>query len=234
MTHPEIPTDLDDLRASGDLVPHVRRLFQAGAADHGAWLRENLRHALTTRRENATAVAALTGLAPGTVRGFLNGRPSSIDNVLLMAEVVGYTLAELDQPPEEFRQLVEGSPEPTDGAAIGASLLAFEESPTAMAIVLLDGTIVKVNRKLRELLGYDDGELIGAPAATFSTSSDEDRAERIHELEATDATHARVTKLRHKDGTLVSAVTSGLVVRDAEGQPRYVIARAGPVSQTSR
>jgi len=233
MTQPEVTPNLDDLRAPGDLVQHVRRLFRAGATDHGAWLRENVRHALASRRENAVAVAALAGLAPGTVRGFLNGRPSSIDNVLLIAEVIGYTLAELDRPPDEFRQLVEGSPDATDGAAMGASLLAFDESPTAMAIVLLDGTIVKVNGKLRELLGYDDGELVGASAATFSMSSEEDRAERRDELAATDATHARVTKLRRKDGTLVSAVTSALVVRDDEGQPRYVIARASPISQAS-
>ncbi len=236
MDQPEETPSLDDLRASlsrGDLVPHVRRLLGAGAADHGAWLRENVRHALATRRENAVAISALTGLAPGTVRGFLNGRPSSIDNVLLIAEAIGYTLAELDRPPDEFRQRVEASPDATDGAAIGASLLAFDESPTAMAIVLLDGTIMKVNSKLRELLGFDDGELIGASAATFSISSDEDRAERRDELAATDATQARVSKLRRKDGTLVSAVTSALVVRDDEGQPRYVIARASPISQAS-
>lgn len=236
MNQPEETPSLDDVRASlsrGDLVEHVRRLLGAGAADHGAWLRENVRHALATRRENAVAISALTGLAPGTVRGFLNGRPSSIDNVLLIAEAIGYTLAELDRPPDEFRQRVATSPDATDGEAIGASLLAFEDSPTAMAIVRLDGTIVKVNGKLRELLGYDDGELVGAPAATFSISSEEDRAERRDELTATDATHARVSKLRRKDGTIVSAVTSALVVRDDEGQPRYVIARAGPVSQAS-
>ena len=236
MNQPEEPPNLEDLRASllrGDLVQHVRRLLRTGATDHGAWLRENVRHALATRRENAVAISALTGLAPGTVRGFLKGRPSSIDNVLLIAEAIGYTLADLDRPPDEFRQSVEASPNATDGATIGASLLAFEDSPTAMAIVLLDGTIVKVNGKLRELLGYDDGELIGAPAATFSTSREEDQAERRNELAATDATHARVTKLRHKDGTLVSAVTSALVVRDDEGQPRYVIARASPISQPS-
>lgn len=236
MSQPEETPPPDDLRASlsrGDLVQHVRRLLKAEAADHGAWLRENVRQALATQRENSVAVAALTGLAPGTVRGFLNGRPSSIDNVLLIAEAIGYTLAELDRPPDEFRQRMEGLSEPTDGAGIGASLLAFEESPTAMAIVLLDGTIMKVNGKLRELLGYDDGELIGASAATFSMSSEEVRAERRDELAATDATHARVTKLRRKDGTLVSAVTSALVVRDDEGQPRYIIARAGPISEAS-
>lgn len=222
---------MDDLRErllKGDLVHDVRGLLQRGAEDHGEWLRENVRHALLTRRQDAVAVSALTGLAPGTVRGFLNGRPSSIRNVLLMAEAVGYTLAQLDRPPEEFRRRVDARGEHGDGVGLGASLLAFDESPTPMAIVLLNGTIVKVNRALRELLGYEEGELIGASAATFSVRSDEDRADRREELAATDVIHARVTQLRRKDGSLVNAVTSALVVRDDEGEPRYVIARAGP------
>jgi hypothetical protein len=52
----------------------------------GAWIRENVRDTLRARRQDPGTVAALTGLAPGTVRGFLKGRPSSIDNVLLIAE----------------------------------------------------------------------------------------------------------------------------------------------------
>jgi PAS domain S-box-containing protein len=165
----------------------------------------------------------------GTVRGFLNGRPSSIDNVLLIAESVGYTLGELDRPPEEFRTHVDTRGHGTDVTAIGASLLAFDEAPTAMAIVFLDGRIVKVNRCLLELLGYDEGELIGTSASTLSISSEAGRADRTGELAATGAIHSRVSQLRHKDGSIVNAVTSAVVVRDQEGEPRYVIARAAPI-----
>ncbi len=223
-----VPTvnELRDSVISGELVHDVRRMLQSGAEDHGAWLRENIRYALVARREDTVAVSALTGMSPGTVRGYLNGRPSSINNVLLMAEAVGYTLAELDRPPEDFRAYVEGRVEEAEGSAIGASLLAFEESPTAMAIVLLDGTIMKVNRALRELLGYEEGELVGAHESKFSAGSTEDRAEQKGVLETTDAIHGHVTQLRRKDGSLVTAVTSALIVRDEDGQPRYVIARA--------
>jgi PAS domain S-box-containing protein len=225
--------DLRDRLLRGDLVQDVRSLLQRGAADHGLWLRDNLRHALTTRKQDAVAISALTGVAPGTVRGFLNGRPSSIHNVLLMAEATGYTLAELDRPPEEFRQRADARHGGTDGVAIGASLLAFDESPTPMAILLLDGTILKVNRQLRELLGYEEGELVGASGSAFTVRSEEDRVERSDELAATDAIHARVSQLRRKDGRLISALTSALVVRDDEGEPRYVIARAAPVPTAS-
>jgi PAS domain S-box-containing protein len=217
---------LRDRLMAGDLVRDVRRLLQGGAEDHGRWLRENLRHAMTIRREDVVAVSGLTGLAPGTVRGFLNGRPSSINNVLLMAEAVGYTVAELDRPPEEFQLYAQVGRDGGEGTAIGASLLAFEESPTAMAIVLLDGTIVKVNRKLRDLIGYDEGELVGAPAATFSLSSSEVQTERREELTATDALRRTASQLRRKDGSIVDVVSSAIVVRDRDGQPRYVIARS--------
>ena len=223
---------MDELRRSlqrGELVQDVRRLHQAGAEDHGRWLRENLRHALTVRREDAIAVSALTGVAPGTVRNFIGGRPSSINNVLLMAEAVGYTLAELDRPPEEFRTYAQARLDGGDGVEIATSLFAFEESPLAMAIVLLDGTIMKVNRALRELLGYEERELIGSHEQTFSVGSDEVRAERYQELLETDITHGRVMQLRRKDGSLVDAVTSAIVVRDGDGQPRWVIARAAAV-----
>ena len=223
---------MDDIRermVRGDLVQDVRRLLQGGAADHGSWIRENVRYALRVRREDPGAVSALTGLAPGTVRGFLNGRPSSIDNVLLIAEAVGYTLAKLDRPPEQFRQYVEDLRDGAEADTLGASLLAFDESPIGMAIVLLDGTILKVNRRLRELLGYEERELIGAPATRFSVGGDADRTTGRDELMASGVTHRRVVQLRRKDGSVFSAVTSAVVARDDDGQARYVIARAALV-----
>jgi len=212
----------------GDLVQDVRRLLLSGAQDHGGWVRENLGHALLVRGDDAVAVSALTGLAPGTVRGFLKGRPSSIDNVLLIAEALGYTLAELDRPASVFREHVR-SGRAGPGATIGTSLLEFDESPTAMAVFLFGGTIVKVNHALLDLLGYEEGELIGASVATLSLTDAAANVEWLDELASTDATHSRVTQLRRKDGSPVAAVTSALVFRNQDGESRYVIARASPV-----
>jgi len=212
----------------GNLVHDVRRLLRSGAADHGRWIRENLRDAIRARRQDAVSVSALSGLATGTVRGFLNGRPSSIDNVLLIAQAVGYTLADLDRPPDEFRRRLNGLADGIDGGAIGASLLAFDESPTPMMILLIDGTIIKVNREFRQLLGYGDGELVGASAETVSLSSDQARAERVEEMAESGVLRGQTVQLRRKDGSHVAVVTSAVVVRDHEDLPRYVIARAAP------
>jgi PAS domain S-box-containing protein len=214
----------------GDLVGDVRALLQRGAEDHWARLRANVRHAMTARRQDVVAISALTGLASGTVRGFLQGRPSSIRNVLLIAESVGYTLAELDQPPDLFRQRASQSGVGGDGDGIGRSLVAFERATTGMAILLLDGTIVKVNRRLREILGYEEGELIGAQAELFLVQSEEDRAARSAEWGAGRAVSERLSRLRRKDGSLVPALVSALLVRDEDEQPHYVVARGSPVA----
>ena len=218
--------ELRDRMLRGNLVEDVRRLLRSGAEDHARWIRDNVRQAITARRQDAVSISALTGLAPGTVRGFLNGRPSSIDNVLVIAQATGYTLAELDQPPDEFRFRLNGLHGGVDGGAIGASLLAFDESPTPMAILLMDGTIIKVNRELRDLLGYEEGELVGALGSAFSLTTDEARAEQTEELMGSDALHGRAVQLRRKDGSEVRVMTSAILVRDREGDARFVIARA--------
>jgi PAS domain S-box-containing protein len=218
--------ELRDRMLRGNLVEDVRRLLRSGAEDHARWIRDNVRQAITARRQDAVSISALTGLAPGTVRGFLNGRPSSIDNVLVIAQATGYTLAELDQPPDEFRLRLDGLHGGVDGGAIGASLLAFDESPTPMAILLMDGTIIKVNRELRDLLGYEEGELVGALGSAFSLTTDEARAEQTEELMGSDALHGRAVQLRRKDGSEVRVMTSAILVRDREGDARFVIARA--------
>lgn len=222
--------DIRDRVLRGDLVDDVRRLLERGADDHWGWLRENVRHALSSRRQDVVAVSALTGLAPGTVRGFLNGRPSSIRNVLLIAEAVGYTLAELDQSPDEFRQRATQPGIGADADGIGPSLVAFERAAMGMAILLLDGCIVKVNRQLRQILGYEEGDLIGAQAEAFIVQSDEDRAARSAEWEAGGAVSERLSQLRCKDGSLVPALISALLLRDQDGQPQYVLARGAPVA----
>src|SRR5918992_4384965 len=121
--------ELRDRMLRGNLVEDVRRLLRSGAEDHARWIRDNVRQAITARRQDAVSISALTGLAPGTVRGFLNGRPSSIDNVLVIAQATGYTLAELDQPPDEFRLRLDGLHGGVDSGGVGGCLAAVPGIP---------------------------------------------------------------------------------------------------------
>lgn len=222
--------------ARGELVHDVRRLLAAGADAHLDDIRANLRLVMQSTDQDVVAISTLTGVAPGTVRGFLGGRPSSIRNVALMAMALGVTLAELGQSPQEFRAWFRGQgadvrpalPSSHGVGDLAASLIAFEQSTVAMAVILMDGRLVKANRALRELLGYEEGELMGMPVRQLLAHPEDGSSERQAQLFATDALPAQQLIVRRKDGYAMSLSAWSILVRDAEGVPRYVVARAVP------
>ena len=94
--------------AGGTLVTEVRRLIETGAADRLRWIRANTRTAMATSGQDAVTISALTGVAVGTVRGFVGNTDTSIKNVLLIAVALGLTVADLESPPDEFAALLAG------------------------------------------------------------------------------------------------------------------------------
>jgi hypothetical protein len=100
-----VATVRDEL-ADGTLVNQVRRLIETGAADRLRWIRANTRAAMQATGQDAVTISALTGVAVGTVKGFLGHTDTSIKNVLLIAVALGFTVADLERPPEEFADLL--------------------------------------------------------------------------------------------------------------------------------
>jgi len=92
--------------AGGTLVSEVRRLIETGAADRLRWIRANTRTAMVATGQDAVTISALTGVAVGTVKGFLGNTETSIKNVLMIAVALGLTVADLERPPEEFAELM--------------------------------------------------------------------------------------------------------------------------------
>jgi hypothetical protein len=90
--------------AGGTLVTEVRRLIETGAAERLRWIRANTRAAMDATGQDAITISALTGVAVGTVRGFLANTDTSIKNVLMIAVALGLTVADLEHPPEEFAE----------------------------------------------------------------------------------------------------------------------------------
>lgn len=90
--------------ADGTLVSEVRRLIDAAAGERLGWIRANARTAMAASQQDAVTISALTGIAVGTVRGFLEQRDTSITNVLLIAVALGVGAGDLERPPEEFAQ----------------------------------------------------------------------------------------------------------------------------------
>jgi hypothetical protein len=92
--------------ANGTLVLEVRRLIETVAIGRLGWIRANARTASVVGRQDAVTLSALTGVAVGTVKGFLEQRDTSITNVMLIAVALGLGLGDLERPAEELAVLL--------------------------------------------------------------------------------------------------------------------------------
>jgi hypothetical protein len=104
--------------ADGTLVVEVRRLIETAAVERLGWIRANARSAMDASRQDAVTISALTGIAVGTVRGFLEQRDTSITNVVLIAVALGLGVADLERPPDDFAELLRQRRAPRSGHAL--------------------------------------------------------------------------------------------------------------------
>jgi hypothetical protein len=103
--------------ADGTLVVEVRRLIETSASERLGWIRANARSAMDASRQDAVTISALTGIAVGTVKGFLDQRDTSISNVVLIAVALGLSLADLERSPHDFATLLGQRRSPQHGPA---------------------------------------------------------------------------------------------------------------------
>jgi PAS domain S-box-containing protein len=101
----------------------------------------------------------------------------------------------------------------------------FELASSGLAQVGLDGRFVRVNRRLCEMFGYSEAELVGMSAKDISHPEDRDAVdERRTKLMAGEVDTLRMEKrYRRKDGTTVWVQVAIAMERDAAGQPLYAI-----------
>lgn len=101
----------------------------------------------------------------------------------------------------------------------------FEQAAVGIALVGLDGSWLRVNRKLCEILGYDQDELL---ARTFQDLTHPDDLDRdlgdLTRLVSGDiATYATEKRYLRKDGGLVWVKLTVSLVRKRDGSPDYCI-----------
>jgi two-component system, cell cycle sensor histidine kinase and response regulator CckA len=104
---------------------------------------------------------------------------------------------------------------------------AFEFAPIGMALVSLEGKIIKVNRALCDLLGYSEDELL---AKTYQdvTHPDyiaQDTANIEQMLAGTFRTYQMEKLYVHKQGHTIWALLSVSLVRDQQEAPAYFISQ---------
>jgi len=111
---------------------------------------------------------------------------------------------------------------------------AFEEAPTGMAIVALDGRYLRVNRAYCEMLGYSAEELLATGFAAVTHPEDRERSfEVAAEMIAGDVDHLDLVKRYvRKDGSILWAHLHSSIVRDASGEGLYFVSQTQDITGT--
>jgi PAS domain S-box-containing protein len=102
----------------------------------------------------------------------------------------------------------------------------FNQAAVGMAVASLDGRFVEINRKFADVLGYSPEELTGL---TFNDITHPgDRAATLASVqrlvEGTGRDYAVEKRYLRKDGVMVWTHTTVTVLKDADNQPRQLIA----------
>src|SRR5258708_30617730 len=102
----------------------------------------------------------------------------------------------------------------------------FELAASGIAHIGLDRRFVRVNRRLCEILGYAEHELVGRTGRELSYPEDVDIINKQRpRLYSGELASVRVEKrYLRKDGSVVWVAFTMVVERDAAGRPQYEIA----------
>jgi diguanylate cyclase (GGDEF)-like protein/PAS domain S-box-containing protein len=102
----------------------------------------------------------------------------------------------------------------------------FELAASGIAQVDLGGRFIDVNRRLCEMLGYSEGELLGRSVKDISHAEDRDTTDNkrglMHEGKLASVQFEK--RYVHKDGRAVWVNLTVALVRNAQGDPQHEIA----------
>jgi PAS domain S-box-containing protein len=102
---------------------------------------------------------------------------------------------------------------------------AFAEAPVAMAVADLSGRLLSVNPAFCTLLGWSEGELLGAAVGNLSDPTDREAELRLgREMLAGERVGFQVQKwFRHRDGERIPTLLSIALIRDDGGRPQELV-----------
>lgn len=108
----------------------------------------------------------------------------------------------------------------------------FEQSPLGIAVVTLDYRFVQVNKRLETMLGYREADLRGRRTFEYmhgyvpSVTADEPESRTLQ-----DTFHQLEEEFVRHDGSIVWINTSASVIRNQQGEPRYILQLFEDISQ---
>lgn len=170
------------------------------------------------RRESQTQLECLAEIAKSNQNQALQRiKAVEVANQELKSEIINYkqALDALAQTEEALRESEERFRSAFDYAAIG------------IALVALDGTWLKVNRAICEIVGYSEYELLATnfQAITHPDDLDIDLNYVRQMLAGEIRTYQMEKRYFHKLGHIVWILLSVSLVHDANGNPLYFIAQ---------
>jgi PAS domain S-box-containing protein len=113
---------------------------------------------------------------------------------------------------------------------------AFDDALIGMAVVAVDGRLLRVNRAFCDMVGYATPELL---ATTFQalTHADDVEANLAHvrrTLAGEQAGFQMEKRYHHRRGHLVWVLLSVSLVRDADGRPLYFVSQVQDITERKR
>jgi PAS domain S-box-containing protein len=101
----------------------------------------------------------------------------------------------------------------------------FEQAAVGVSLVAPDGRVLRVNEKLCEILGYAQEEVLGhnVRRVSFPEDLEEDQRRLARVLAGETGIYPVEKRYVRKDGSAVWVNLSSSVVRDADGEPVYLV-----------
>ncbi|MBW3577964.1 MAG: PAS domain S-box protein [Actinobacteria bacterium] len=179
-----------------------------------------------TRRREPYAVEYPVRHADGTERWVTNrghavyddaGHPTLLEGVVLDVTEHHRTQEALAQSEQRFRSL-------------------FEHSPIGISVIDLDGRFLRVNATLTRTLGYSEQELQQRTFLEVTHRGDAEESRLAFAELVSGAGDVVTLEKRYcaRDGAVLWARTTKSLLRDAEGDPRFVIGVIEDVSERRR
>jgi two-component system CheB/CheR fusion protein len=112
----------------------------------------------------------------------------------------------------------------------------FDESPIAVSVIGLDSRFVRVNLAFAELLGLQEGEMVGRTYLDFTHRDDKELSERHAEslISGEEPRKSFEKRFLTKDGSTVWANVTTTVVHDDSDQPLYVLGMVEDISERKK
>ncbi|MCF8033718.1 MAG: PAS domain S-box protein [Desulfarculaceae bacterium] len=102
---------------------------------------------------------------------------------------------------------------------------AFESAPEGMALIDAERQFIRVNKRVCEIFGYSEDELLGKSFNQFTHPDDRQSGrERWREIfEENNDTNRTEKRFIHKNGNIVWCVASNTAIRNDQGGVEYVL-----------